>query len=508
MRILYVNPSRIQSGLDAIIKGPPLGLISIAAMVPDHQAKLIDLKVDNISDKALKREFKKSDVIAITSMTPQISNAIEIATMAKKLKVITLIGGYHPTLDPDYVVNQDSIDFVIRGEGEHTFKEIIEYIKTHGNDKQSPELRKIKGVSYKKDGEIIHNPDRPLERNLDNFPLPRRDLLDDSKYIYLGAQVAQIESSRGCPHSCKFCCIHKMWKDPTNHVMYRTKSISRIMKELYDISWKNDFVFFCEDNFTINVKRTKKILETIIKSGLPNKLYFSCQSRIDTLYNNPWLIDLMYEAGMRQVFLGIESLHQQSLDAMNKKNTTAKMTREVVNMLQSRGISIFGGIIIGFPGETKTMVRETIQFARNLHLTCMQFTPITAFPGTEFYNEMKAKNMITSYNYKNYNLFHPMMRTEHLTPQEMYQLVAEAYASTYLEKEWLEVLIKRYINPLGKYTWMYKNIPRFIKVVMKEGVQMLRSQGITKDILSNEMKELMRNGHHIEEIISGNSNNA
>jgi radical SAM superfamily enzyme YgiQ (UPF0313 family) len=273
------------------------------------------------------------------------------------------------------------------------------------------------------------------------------------------------------------------------------------MKELYDISWKNDFVFFCEDNFTINVKRTKKILDTIIKSGLPNKLYFSCQSRIDTLYNNPWLFDLMEKAGMRQVFLGIESVHQQSLDAMNKRNTTPQMTRKVVNELQDRGISIFGGIIIGYPGETQTMVRETIQFARSLHLTCMQFTPITAFPGTEFYEEMKEENMITSQNYKHYNLFHPMMRTKQLNPQEMYQLVAEAYASTYLEKDWLKVLIKRYVNPFGKFNWMYKNIPRFVSAVMKEGVGMLHTQGITKDILSDEMKELMRNGYKIEDMI-------
>jgi radical SAM superfamily enzyme YgiQ (UPF0313 family) len=139
MKILYLNPSRIQSGLDAIIKGPPLGLISIAAMVPKHDAKLIDLKVDNLSNKVLKREFKRTDVIAITSMTPQISNAFEISTMAKEQGVITLIGGYHPTLDPDYVANHNSVDFIIRGEGEHTFKELIDYIEKYGNDKKKPE---------------------------------------------------------------------------------------------------------------------------------------------------------------------------------------------------------------------------------------------------------------------------------------------------------------------------------------------------------------------------------
>ena len=204
------------------------------------------------------------------------------------------------------------------------------------------------------------------------------------------------------------------------------------MQEIYAIDWKNNFIFFCEDNFSIKIKRTKEILDTIIKSGVNNKIYFSCQSRVDTLHKNPWLITLMAKAGMRQIFLGIETVHQQSLDAMNKQNTTPKMTEEVVNMIKDHGISIFGGVIIGYPGETREMVHQTIQFTKSLKLTCVQFTPITAFPGTEFFNEMKAKGMVTSYNYKHYNLFHPMMRTDQLTNIEVCRLVAEAYASYYL----------------------------------------------------------------------------
>ncbi|MHA1932535.1 MAG: B12-binding domain-containing radical SAM protein, partial [Promethearchaeota archaeon] len=347
-------------------------------------------------------------------------------------------------------------------------------------------------LSYKnKDGQVVHNKDRRLEPNLDNFPMPRRDLLDDKNYVYLGARVAQLESSRGCPHNCKFCCIIKMWRNADHPVTYRTKSAKRIMQEIYDIDWKNDFIFFCEDNFTIKVKRTKKILDTIIRSGVQNKIYFSCQSRVDTLYRNQWLIDLMHKAGMRQIFLGIESVHQQSLDAMNKKNTTPEKVKKVVDLLTDRGISIFGGVIIGFPGETKTMVRQNIQFAKSLDMTVVQMTPITAFPGTEFYNEMKEKGMITSNNPKHYNLFHPMMRTEQLTNIEIYRLVAEAYSAYYMSKGWLKTQAKRYINPFGKFNWMLKNIPQFIKTVIVSGLDMLRSMGMTQDIISEELKEMM-----------------
>ncbi|TFF96015.1 MAG: radical SAM protein [Promethearchaeota archaeon] len=489
MNILYVNPARLQSGLDAIIKGPPLSLISIAGMVPEHGAELFDFKVHKYKEKSFVRKLNRADIVAITSMTPQIDHALEVAEMAKKQGCTTILGGYQPTLAPDYVAKHDFVDFTVRGEGEHTFKELVDYVN---DNRKGVELKDIKGVSYlNSKGQIRHNEDRPLECNLDNFPLPRRDLLDDKLYIYLGARVQQLETSRGCPHNCKFCCIIKMWKDPSQHIVYRSKSVPRIMREIYDIDFKNDFIFFCEDNFTIQVKRTKKILDTIIKSGVPNKIYLSCQSRIDTLHRNPWLIDLMHKAGMRQVFLGIESVHQQSLNAMNKRNTTPKMTRKVVDMLHDRGISIFGGIIIGYPGETKKMVRQTIQFARSLNLTCMQFTPITAFPGTDFYKEMEQKDRITSRNYKHYDLFHTMMDTDQLTHREMYRLVAEAYAATYLDKDWMKSTAKRFLNPFGKYNWMYKNIPRFVKEVVMSGLDMLHTQGITGSVISEELRSMM-----------------
>ncbi len=492
MKILYVNPARLSSGLDAIIKGPPLSLISIAAMVPEHDAELFDFKVHNYEEKKFNSLLNKSDIVALTSMTPQISHAFEVAQMAKDHGCTTIIGGYQPTLAPEYVAKHPAIDYAVRGEGEHTFRELVNYID--GN-KSNNTLKDIDGVSYKNnEGRVLHNKDRKLEPNLDNFPMPRRDLLDDKNYVYLGARVAQLETSRGCPHNCKFCCIIKMWRNSDRHVTYRTKSTKRIMQEIYDIDWKNDFIFFCEDNFTIKIKRTKKILDTIIHSGVPNKIYLSCQSRVDTLYRNPWLVDLMHKAGMRQVFLGIESVHQQSLDAMNKKNTTPDMVKKVVSLLQDRGISIFGGVIIGFPGETKTMVRQNIQFARSLNLTCIQFTPITAFPGTDFYNEMSEKNMVTSANYSHYDLFHAMMRTEELTANEIYQLVGEAYSAYYLSKGWLRMLIKRYINPFGKFNWMGRNIPRFAKTVIRSGREMLQSMGINQSIISDELKEFMEHG--------------
>jgi radical SAM superfamily enzyme YgiQ (UPF0313 family) len=489
MNILYVNPPKIESGLDAITKSAPLSLITIAAMVPEHGAKVIDFKVDKIGKSQFRNECIKFDVVAITSMTPQIKSAFEVAALAKEQGCTTIMGGYHPTLAPDYVAQHPAVDYTVRGEGEYTFRELIDFIDSN---QEKQKLKEIDGVSYKNGANlVIHNRDRRLECNLDNFPLPRRDLLRGKTYIHFGALSDGMETSRGCPYSCKFCCITKMWKDPTQKISYRTKSLKRIMQELYDIDKKKDFVSFKDDNFTLKPKRTRKILETIIKSGITRRFGLGCQSRVDTIYRNPWLVKLFAKARFRQIFLGIETLHQQSLDAMNKKTTTPAMSQKVVQMLQDHGISIHGGVIIGYPGETKTMVRETICFVKSLKMSLVQFTPITAFPGTQFYEEMKEKGMITSDDYRNYDLFNPMMGTEELSAQEIGDLVKEAYAAHYMwGGDYLKQVAMRYLNPFSKFRWLLRRIPKVIRSFLIGGGMMLQEQGVSEDIVSDELKQM------------------
>jgi len=488
LKILYVNPGKIESGLDFVIKGPPLALLSIAAMVPEHNATLYDFKVESNDDNEFRNLIAEHDVVAISSMTPQINHAYKVARLAKKMGKTTIIGGYHPTLAPDEVTKHEELDYIVRGEGEHTFKELIDFIsKAPGH----LEKEEIKGISYQEKDEhgntkIIHNEDRPLEPDLDKFPIPRRDLLNKTEYSYMGARVMLMETSRGCPHSCNFCCIHQMWKDDKNKIYYRTKSVKRVMQEIYSIDrdwW--DFIFFNDDNFTINVNRTKKILNTIIKSRINHHIKFSCQTRVDTLYKHPELCQLMEDANMRMAFLGIESVHQQSLDKMNKK-TNIKMIEKSVEMCKEHGIAVFGGMIIGFPGETVEMVRENIDFARSLDMEFVQFTPITAFPGTPFFEDMKKQGKICTYNYKYYNLFFPMMKTDEINFVDLYKLVAEAYSKYYNNADYLGGMMKRAVSK--EFGWFRSIMFRWFKQFAIGGLGMLHQNGITRDI-ADDLKE-------------------
>ncbi|MHA1315696.1 MAG: B12-binding domain-containing radical SAM protein [Candidatus Helarchaeota archaeon] len=493
MKILYVNPSTLDSGLDVFVRNPPLNLITIAAMVPEHDAELFDFKVDDYQEDKFRNNLNRFDVVAITSLTPQIYSALDIAQIAKEQGCTTILGGYHPTLAPDFVAQHPAVDFAIRGEGEHTFRELIDYID---NNKNNVALKDIDGISYKNgNGKVVHNNDRALECNLDAFPKPRRDLLKGKNYFSTLGVRDSIETSRGCPHSCKFCCIIKMWKDPSQRISYRIKSTKRVIEEIHDmdeINKAND-VMLNDDNFTIDVKRTKEILEAIIQEDFKNVRTFWCQSRVDTLWKNQWLPKLLARANFRTVFLGIESAHQQSLNAMNKKNVTPEMTRNVIKMLHDEGITIHGGVIIGYPGETKRMVRETILFAKSLEMMFVQFTPITAYPGTDFFNEMKEKGMITSEDYRDYDLFRSMMRTEELSSEEIYELVKEAYAAYYLQQDFVEMLLDRFVhNPPPQFEWAVPIVPQFFKTIMMSGGKMLSGQGVRLKNISKEFKEMQK----------------
>ncbi|MBD3350311.1 MAG: radical SAM protein [Candidatus Lokiarchaeota archaeon] len=492
MKILYVNPGKIEAGLDSVMKGPPLSLLSIAAMVPEHEATLFDFKVDKYKEKKFRKLLREHEVVAITSMTPQITHALEVADMAKEEGAITVIGGYQPTLDPAGVAAHPSIDYCVRGEGEHTFREIINCIDP---STENANIDSILGLSYHDDdGVVHHNDNRPLESNLDNFPIPRRDLLRGKPYQYMGTRVILMETSRGCPHNCTFCCIIKMWENAegqSNKLRYRTKSVKRVMEEIYSIynlkGQKWDFIFFNDDNFSINIKRTRRILNLLVKSKMNKHFYFSCQSRVDTLYNNPTLAAEMAEAGFRQIFLGIESIHQQSLDAMNK-HTNENMIRTACKMCRDNKMSIFAGMIIGYPGETAEMVRQNIEFAIDLDPDFVQFTPITAFPGTDFFKQQMKAGKISTLEYKYYNLFTPMMRTDELSRNMMYKLVAEAYAKFYINLQYPKKMLNRILK--DKFMWMLKTAFPWTKQFVFGGWGMFRSMGIERHLLQEPEMEV------------------
>ena len=172
MKILLINPTLTSPvlGLDRFIKAPPLGLMSLAATVPDHDVEIMDLKYRKLLNRSIRRKMARVDLVGISCLTPSYSAAVKLCQMAKEEGVPTLVGGYHPTLVPE-LVERPEIDYIVRGEGELTFPALVDAM-SNGN-----KIDDVLGVSYSKNGTAHHNAPRPLIDDLDTLPFPRRDLV-------------------------------------------------------------------------------------------------------------------------------------------------------------------------------------------------------------------------------------------------------------------------------------------------------------------------------------------
>lgn len=290
---------------------PPFGLAYIAAVLKKNNipVKILESNVFDLNHEQIKKEIIEyhPDFVGITSTTSMIEESHEIALLCdKKIKVI--IGGVHASSLPEETLEKfERFDFLVRGEGEFAMLELV----------QKKPLEKIKGLSYRKNKKIKHNPLRELNNNLDDLPFPTRELLPMSKYFSAGAKQVPsdyILSSRGCPYQCIFCADHLV-----HGRKFRFRSPENIIKEVEELYNKGvrdwDFI---DDNFTLINERVEKFCDLMIQKGLNKEMTWRCANGIRVDRITPELLKKMKQAGCYMVSLGIESGNEQILKNMKK----------------------------------------------------------------------------------------------------------------------------------------------------------------------------------------------
>ncbi len=451
MKILLIYPPfPFGKGMGAVICSPPLNILTLAGAIPEHDVDILDLNVDkSYGIKEMEEKLSNYDIIGVTCMSPSLRMVLNICRLAKKNGIPTIVGGFHPTLDPTVIDQYDCIDIIVRGEGEITFKEILS-----GKPK-----KEILGISYRENGKVIHNPDRPFIKNLDELPYPRNDLVNYRPYHYLWTTAWVCETSRGCPFTCRFCCVHEFYSRT-----YRVKTPERVIKELFQVPLKTKVIFFVDDNFTMNRKRIMRICELLQKTHLNKRLKFACQARVDDIANNPDMVKEMRKSGFICFFLGFESLKQMALDRMEKGYTLDKV-RKCVNLCHKNGIIVFGSFIIGNVGETKEDILESFKLIKEVEIDFMMTNPITPFPGTRLLDEAVEKGWVDKdLKWENRRIGHmkPLMSTPDLTIDDIQELLSESYQSFYGDKKFL---IRKAVFGLLKYPefkWVVKFALKFI----------------------------------------------
>jgi hopanoid biosynthesis associated radical SAM protein HpnJ len=389
MKTLFLNPpsfegfdggagSRYQARREIRSFWYPTWLAQPAALVPG--SRLLDCPPHDIDVKTCLAEAAQCDHVIIHTSTPSLKNDCKVAEAIKAQKPGTTIGfvGAHAAVLPAETLKASPvIDWVGRKEFDYTCKEVAE----------GRPLAEIKGLSYRQDGKITHNPERELIADMDALPwvtdVYKRDLTIEKYSIgYLKDPYLSFYTGRGCPAQCIFC----LWPQTIGGHKYRVRSPDNVAAEMahaQKLFPQVEEFFFDDDTFTANLPRAREIAKRLKPLGLT----WSCNSRANVNYET---LKLMKDCGLRLLLVGYESGNQDILNRI-KKGITLEEARQFTRHCRELGIVIHGTFILGLPVETKETIEETIRFAIELDVFSIQVSLAAPYPGTELF-ELARQN--------------------------------------------------------------------------------------------------------------------
>ncbi len=432
---------------------PPLGLLYIASVLleKDHKVELLDARALSLSKNDVKQEIagRKPDVVGISSMTFNISEAFDIAEIVKNVDkdIKVMIGGAHPTALPTETLEEcKHIDIVVYGEGEETVPELMEAIEGKKT------LENIKGIAYRDGGKIIKTPPRPLIEDLDTVPFPARDLLPWEKYQRLTHRTlfsknvdkpyTTMMTSRGCPYGCVYCdksAFGRKW---------RGRSAENVVAEILLLveKYKVGEVTFHDELFTFDRERVIKICELMIKNGID--ISWACDARADTVDQH--MLNMMKKAGCTTVFFGVESGDDKILKNIQKNESLDEM-RDAVKMAKKAGLNVSASFIFGLPGETVETANATLEFAKALNADIALFNIATPFPGSPLFKQLEKEGRILTHDWSKYNPhISEVYVHENLSSEIISKLHNEAYKSYYMRPKYILSKVGAAINnPTG-----------------------------------------------------------
>lgn len=390
--IHYIEPYAFKKADQNNAIRPNLGILYVASSLRKQTGiipTIIDANADNLTLIQIKSIVAREqpNIVGFSVLTFNLLNCLEVCKIIKAASPSTKIcfGGWHPTLYPYETLSFPEVDYVIMGEGEVSFPELIKLI-----NKPSNELSQINGIGYKDaNNQIQLNNHRWPTPNLDNLPFPAYDLVGKKKYTNLLActdKLANIVTSRGCPHACIFCDMRQ--------TKYRYRSPMNIIEEIKLLTKKGIKEFFIQDdNFSINKKRTLEFCNLLINSNLNIK--YKISSRVDYLDDEQMYY--LKASGCHRIYFGVESGSQNILNTL-QKGITIDQIENAFLLARKHKIDTFAYIMIGNPNETKQDIKKTLSLIKKIkpkHLHCSICTPM---PGTRLYqNFLKNKSIKRDY---------------------------------------------------------------------------------------------------------------
>ena len=406
----------------------------------------------------------KPDLVGFSCMAFQYKWSLGLARKTKELNpnIITVFGGYYTTIDSDSILNSDDmnyVDYLIRGEGETCFNELIKGLIN------KDDLSKTTGLCFRNNGIIINNENECIaEINDINLP-DRTSRILKKGFNIMGLQSDAIETSRGCVYNCNFCSIKKMYGNN-----YRKYNTERVLEDIRNAKNRGaKALMMTDDNITLDGNRYKEMCEAIVDAKL-NDVKVLLQASVNGIKRTAGLAKSMADSGVRWVFLGIENANDNTLESMNKSvQLNTKDTAEVVQELNSNGIIVIGGFIIGYPEDNEDTIRQNFAFAKKIGIDIPVFNTLTPYPNTPIRSELLKENLITNKSdYSKYDCWEVNIRTRYLSTKQIYDIRYELEARYPLESGALWRMTR-------KYPWYFlKLIPKWILTKPKDFFKFLK----------------------------------
>ncbi len=379
MKVLFVSPGWPKGRLwgELGFKFPSLSLAALAAVTPPEWS--VTLWDENIEPGF---PVSDADLVAITAMTPQAPRAYQIAARFRAQGKTVVMGGFHASNLPEEA--QLHVDAVVVGEGEIIWPRLL--------------------------GDFVRGELERLYRSADliemtAIPSARREIFSGKKYLFTNT----LQTTRGCPFDCEFCSVTAFYGR-----RYRKRPVDDVLAELEILRQKNSFIFFVDDNLVADRNYALQLFSGMAGMGLK----WLSHAPIDFADDREF-IRSAGEAGCIALFVGFESLNQESLAAMGKVTNTARLYKDNANVFRDSGIGILGSFVLGTDNDTPEIFPQLLRFCEDARLEAAIFPILTPYPGTVVRRRLEAEGRILSNSWEDYDMEHVTFQPKGMTPAQL-----------------------------------------------------------------------------------------